>query len=176
MYLEARLEISEHGFNLIGTLSVFAEARLSNDRHSCIVGNLLKRLSKIAQRVFPDSSLRGKTGNCPFADFDPCEKLFSSHVPDSLIWQCLLFAPASVLKFWWRQNSSSNLHQTVADVEAELLNVGVVVEVGFPDKAVDLSLAIGGGSSGGFDHGRRLHVGQLLDASLALNDVADLQG
>ena len=175
-YLEARFEISEHGFNLVRTLCVLAETRLADDRHSGVVRNLLKRLSEVAQRVFANGSLRSETRDRPFPDFDSCEKLFSSHVPHSLIWKGLLLAPASVLKFRRWQNSSSDLHEAVADVEAELLNVRVVVEVGLSDQAVDFSLAIGGRSGCGFYHGGRLHVGQLLDASLALDDVADLQG
>ena len=70
----------------------------------------------------------------------------------------MLLAAAAVLKLGRRQNATSDLHETVADVEAELLDVGVVVEVGFPDEVVDLSLAVGSRPSGGFDHGRRLHV------------------
>ncbi len=72
------------------------------------------------------------------------------------------------MEFWGRQNSSSDLHQSVGNVESELLDVGVVVEVCFPDQVVDLALAIRRRSSRGFDHRRRLHVSQLLDAALAL--------
>ena len=43
-YLEARFEISEHGFNLVRPLSIFAEARLANDWHAGIIGNLLFQL------------------------------------------------------------------------------------------------------------------------------------
>ena len=40
---------------------------------------------------------------------------------------------------------------------------------------IDLSLAIRGRSSSGFDHGRSLHVREFLDTPLSLNDVANLQ-
>ncbi|KAE9542827.1 hypothetical protein AGLY_002738 [Aphis glycines] len=37
-------------------------------------------------------SLWCKTSYCPIANFDTCEKLFASHIPNSLIGQCLLFS------------------------------------------------------------------------------------
>ena len=160
---------------MIGSLGVFAEARLTDDGHSGVVRNLLQRLGEISKGVFSHCALRGEASDGPFADLDSGEELLASHVPDTLVWQCLLLAAAAVLKLGRRQNATSDLHETVADVEAELLDVGVVVEVGLSDEVVDLSFAVGGGPCSGLDHGGRLHVGQLLDAPLTLDDVADLQ-
>ena len=67
----------------------------------------------------------------------------------TLIGQCLLLGPATILQPWWRQNSASDLHQVVRDVEAELLHVLVVVEVRFADQVVDFALAVGRASGGG---------------------------
>lgn len=41
---------------------------------------------------------------------------------------------------------------------------------------VDFFFAVGGRSSRGLDHGGGLHIGELLDAALAGDHVADLQG
>ena len=157
-YLKGGLEISEHGFNLVGSLGVLAEAGLADDGHSSVVGDFLKGLGEAPQSVFSDGALRREAGDGPLADLDAVEKLLSSHVPDALVGQSLHLGPAAVLEFRRWQNAASDLHEAVADVEAELLDVGVVVEVGFPDEVVDLSLAVGSRPSGGFDHGRRLHV------------------
>ena len=174
-YLEARFEISEHGFNLVWPLSIFAEAGLANDWHAGIIGNLFQRLSEISQSIFSDCSLRGKARNGPLPDFNACEELLAPHVPDTLIWQCLLLAAASILKLGRWQNSTSDFHQAVADVQAEFLDVGVVVEIGFADETVDFTLSVRRRSGSGFDHCRRLHVRQLLDAPLTLDNVADLE-
>ena len=141
-YLEARFEISEHGFNLVWPLSIFAEAGLANDWHAGIIGNLLQRLSEISQGIFTDGSLRGKARNGPLPDFNACEELLAPHVPDTLIWQCLLLAAASILKLGRWQNSTSDFHQAVADVKAKLLHIWVIVEISFSDKVVDFSLAV----------------------------------
>ena len=116
-----------------------------------------------------------KTSNCPFPDFNTSEKLFSSHVPDTLIWQCLLLAASTILKFWRWEDATPDLHEAVADVEPEFLNVRVVVEIGFADETVDFAFAIRCRSGSGFYHGGRLHVRQLLDAALTLDYVADLE-
>lgn len=63
----------------------------------------------------------------------------------------------------------------IGDGEAELLDVGIVVEVGLADEVVDLALAVRRRARRRLDHRRRLHVCQLLDAPLAGHDVAHLQ-
>ena len=70
--------------------------------------------------------------------------------------------------------SAVYLHQVSANIEAKLLDIGVVVEVRLPDEVVDLPLPVRSAPGGGLDHGGRLHVSQLLDAALALDYVADL--
>ena len=57
---------------------------MTDDRHSGVVGNLLQRLSEIAEGVLPDCALRGEAGDGPLPDFDAGEKLLAPHVPDSL--------------------------------------------------------------------------------------------
>ena len=70
---------------------------------------------------------------------------------------------------------ASHFHEAMTDIEAELLDVGIVVEVRLFDEIVDFLLSVRGGSGGGFDHGGRLHVGELFNAALALNDVAHFE-
>ena len=93
-----------------------------------------------------------------------------------MVGKSLLFSSASILKFRCGQHPASDLHQVPGDVEAKLLDIRVIVKICLPDQIVDLPLPVGGGPGRGLDHGRRLHVRQLLDTSLALNYVADLQG
>ena len=127
---------------MIRPLSVLAKAGLANDRHSRVIGNLLKGLREVPQSVLAYSTLWGKTSNGPFPDFDAVEKLLPTHVPDSLIRQSLHLGPATILKFGRRQDTASDLHEAVADVEAEFLDVGVVVKVGLSYKVVDLSFTV----------------------------------
>jgi hypothetical protein len=82
---ETGLEISEHGFDLVRTLRVLAEARLADDGHARVVGDLLQRLSEVAERVFPHGPLGRETGDGPLADLDAVEELFPAHVPHALI-------------------------------------------------------------------------------------------
>jgi hypothetical protein len=46
---------------------------------------------------------------------------------------------SAVLELWWWENATANLHHVVADGEPELLNVGVVVEVGATNQIVDFT-------------------------------------
>ena len=100
----------------------------------------------------------------------------TSHIPDTLVGKSLLFSSASILKFRCGQHPASDLHQVPGDVETKLLDIRVIVKICLPDQIVDLPLPVGGGPGRGLDHGRRLHVRQLLDTSLTLHYVADLQG
>ena len=93
-----------------------------------------------------------------------------------MVGKSLLFSSASILKFRCGQHPASDLHQVPGDVEAKLLDIRVIVKICLPDQIVDLPLPVGGGPGRGLDHGRRLHVRQLLDTSLTLHYVADLQG
>ena len=86
------------------------------------------------------------------------------------------FKVCSVHSTVFSVQSAVYLHQVSANIEAELLDIGVVVEVGLPDEVVDLPLPVRGAPGGGLDHGGGLHVRQLLDAALSLDYVADLQG
>ena len=72
--------------------------------------------------------------------------------------------------------STTHLHEVALDVEPELLYEGIIVDVRLAHKVVDLSLPVRGGPGRRLDHGGGLHVGQLLDAALALHNVAHLQG
>jgi hypothetical protein len=50
----------------------------------------------------------------------------------------------AVLELRWWEDATANLHHVVADGQAELLDVGVVVEVGAADEVVDFALAVWG--------------------------------
>ena len=47
----------------------------------------------------------------------------------------------TVLELRWGEHATTNLHHVVADGEPELLNVGVVVEVGATNQIVDFTFA-----------------------------------
>ena len=79
------------------------------------------------------------------------------------------------MDLWRCQDSAFDLGHLVVDGDAKVLDVRVLVESGAENKVVDLLLAIGSRAGRRLDHGRRLHICELLDASLAGDDVADLQ-
>lgn len=133
-------------------------------------------MCEISQCVLSDRPGGGEARDGPLLDLDTCEKLLAPHVPDPLIGQCLLLGPSSVLQFWRRQDTTSDLHEVVADIEAKLLDKGVIVEICLADEIVNFPLTIWSRASGGFDHGGGLHVSEFLDTSLSLDNVADLQG
>jgi hypothetical protein len=69
----------------------------------------------------------------------------------------------------------TDLHEIARDVEPELLDEGIIVDVRLAHEVVDLALPVRGGAGRRLDHRGGLHVRELLDAALALHDVAHLQ-
>ena len=94
---EGGLEISEHRLHLVRPGGVFAEDWLANDGHPRVIGNLLKLLSEVPEGVLPHCPAGSEAGDGPLSDLHPCEELFASHVPDTLVRQRLLLGAASVL-------------------------------------------------------------------------------
>lgn len=99
-----RFEKFKHRFHLFNTCGILAEARLTNNGHASIVRYTLKLLSEgsktiqrqrtalsgrsmneLPERSFVAVSLRSKTCDSPCTNFDTCVKLFSSHIPYTLI-------------------------------------------------------------------------------------------
>ena len=83
--------------------------------------------------------------------------------------------PATVLQLGRWQHASLHFRHLVAHAHSERLQQVVRVEVGASHQVVDLALAVRSRARGGLDHGRRLHVGELLHAALTGHDVADLE-
>jgi len=134
--LEGTLKVAEHGLNLVGPSGVFTETRLSHNRHASVVTDFLQLLREIPKRIFANRPLWSKTCNCPHANFDSHEELFSTHVPyprngKSLL-LCLIVPvailftdrhvrTASVLKLWRRQYAASHFHHVVGNSQSKFL-------------------------------------------------------
>jgi hypothetical protein len=82
---------------------------------------------------------------------------------------------STILQLGWWQHSAPHFHHVVRYGQPKLLHIRVVVEVSSAHQVVDFSLPVWRRSGGSLDHGRCLHVSQLLDAPLAGNYVAHLQ-
>lgn len=73
------------------------------------------------------------------------------------------------------EDTTLDFGHLVVDANAEVAHELVFVELGAHHQVVDFFLAIGRRASRRLDHGRRLHISELLDAPLAGHDVANLE-
>ena len=142
--LESRLEVAEHRLDLVGASGIFAKAWLANDGHSSVITYLLQLLGEVPECVFSNSALWGKASNSPYSDLHTSKELLATHVPYSLIGQCLLLRATTVLELWRRKNTTAYLHHAVGYCQSKLLNVRIVIEVCLANQVVDLTLAIWG--------------------------------
>ena len=169
------LEVAEHGLDLLDSIGVLAKARLADDGHAGVVADALQLLSEVAQRLLVASALLGEAGDGPQLDLDAGVELLAAHVPDALVGQDGDLGAAAVLNLGRGEDAALDVGHLVVDGDAEVLDVRVVVEAGAQHQVVDLLLAVGRRTSRRFDHRRRLHVGELLDAALARHYVAHLE-
>lgn len=105
---------------LIGTGGIFAETRLANDWHTSIIGDLLQLLGKVAQCVFAHRTLWGETRYRPYTYLDASEKLFTAHVPHTLVRHGLLLA-LDTIKFYITQISTHLYTSSEAKYKLKLL-------------------------------------------------------
>uniref|UniRef100_A0A1I8HCJ4 Calpain catalytic domain-containing protein n=1 Tax=Macrostomum lignano TaxID=282301 RepID=A0A1I8HCJ4_9PLAT len=182
--LEGVLQVAEHRLHLVLAVGVLAEAGLAGDGHAGILADPLQLLGELPQRVLAHNALSGKAGDGPHLDLDAGEELLAAHVPDPLLRQRLRAAAPAVLNARRRQHPAAHLRHArnqhekctrESHLNAEGLQMAVVVEVGLPHQVVNLALPVRCGPGRGLDHGGRLRIRQLLDAALAADNVADFQ-
>lgn len=114
-------------------------------------------------------------------------ELLAPHVPDSLIGESRGLGSSSVEQLGSREDASLDLCHGRVDGDSELMGEGIRRELSLADKAGYLPFSLGSRTSSRLklvtrgsrreqylDHGRRLGISELLDASLAGDDVADL--